>query len=433
MLDVLSTQVNPLPQPDFSICEPVQTLGKRKLIEGCCSDSPSSPSKVVLRTRQVGNETIQVVSPKSAPCPAREVIEDPGTHRPLCYVPVTRLEDGRARIEFPKNWNPIVGTHVIYQFIDEDGNRYIGKTGNAKQRLMDYQSYFNGESPASKRSLPQAWKDGKELWVSILYVCSSEATATQNETSFIVAKQTLKSRNQGHNGNRGEGDPAIDFGSPLKNGGGGKLPQKLTTPRSNAFLNMTPVVSPYESPKKNAQVTLDGDRLAMVLPEGWAELENVVYRWKITSKTENPEASNEGEEIEPSSPLVQRYIGEGEHLGRRTVTHLKNAANADDDDSPLFPKAILEAVKGGNQVEFAPLGVVSPTGTPSGDRKKRQEWEGFYIHDKQTLVKEGGGYNQKKTGKGEVPTTNLYDPDTRTDKPKTPPKRLVSRKLNFDE
>lgn len=334
----------------------------------------------------VGDKTILVCSPGSVVTPRREIINDPATHRAVSYIPVTRLPNGKAQIQFPEKWRPFIGMHIIYEFIDEDGKPYHGRTDRAEERINEQRGYMNGsKSKASQRKLARAWKENKKIYVGIKYVCSSLQTAIQNETSFIVAQNTWKG---GHNGNRGEGDPTIDFGSPLSNGKGGRLAAKLTRLPSAAYKKMAKIKNPLEfTPKKNALLRYDAenDLFSLDFPDGWIhQLENTVYRWKVDTSTVPPD----------------RYIGKAKFFDSRSDVHLASF-NKSETTLPL-PRAAKESVKNGAIVSLGALGCTS--------QEALHDWEAELIQAHATDPDRGHLLNIRIETSSGAPKSPLYDP-----------------------
>ncbi len=341
------------------------------------SNSPTSTSlnepTLITLTNGV---TIKVTSSESVHTPQRQTIDDPATYMPESFIKVERLEDDTASIQCPEKWR-ILG-HLIYMFVTSNGEILVGRTKNVAKRLSSYQTAFNGHGKARLRSLAMAWAAGQEAYFSILYVCSSERSAKQNETSFIVSKGST------HNKNRANGNPTVVFGSPLKNGKGGLPPEVFS--ESNRSYRELPVVEDLKTltPKKYVKVEYNNqtDRYSINLPPEWKTLQSVIYQWKT------PEDD-------------RRLVGEtGRPLCKRISEYVSSFNAPEDQDMHVLSKALKE----GKEVWLGLLAIAPP--------EYRRQFEGDIIRGKATL--KPNGFNVRSEGDPNVvPTSPLrHVPET---------------------
>lgn len=327
--------------------------------------TPSRIKKVALK-----GMTLDVTTPNSVLIPRPETIVDPATHMPRSFIKVQRLEDGRASLRCPKKWQHL--GWVIYMFVTSDSRVLIGRTKNIYDRLQNYQAALNGYGDASKRSLPSAWRNGQDVYVGILHVCSSERSMIQNETSFIVAQKSK------HNKNKGNGDPTLIFGSPLLDGRGGLLPEVEEEP-DRSYRDLPVLKDPFgPSPTKYVEVQYneEEDEYSIDLPKEWQNQTNVIYQFK----------DENGLKLVGST---------GRPLKKRVSEYIKSF-NGDGENSQF---ALPKAVKKGLKVFFTVIG----TGGPEW----LLQWEGEIMRQKGTFQPQG--FNRRQEGiPGLIPPSPLH-------------------------
>ncbi len=370
------------------------TGGKRKT-----ADSPMEQQeekrRVVTKVLKDGTN-IPVFSPSSVLTPKRTPVADPATHMPISFIEVVRNpRTGKAGLKCPKKWKNL--GPLIYMWMSSDGRAYIGRTNDIARRVREYMGYFNrDDGDASQRSLAQAWKSGQSVFVGILHICSSHVSSKQNETAFVVAKDTFRN---GHNGNRGEGAlPEPDstdyhFGSPLKDGGGGRLPKKLTAPASPLNHDgMEPITHPLEhTPKKYTKVRKDWEgKFEIELSPRLAQSKRVIYVWKTVAK----------------DGTVKRLVGQTSRPVIQRVNAYINSFNGNGNSSrSALPQAVNSSEEDELEVHFGVLATVSP--------QQLLEWEAFFMHAK-GAHRQDGGYNVRtevRLSPGHVPTGEIFDPN----------------------
>ncbi len=342
-------------------------------------------------------KTITVGTKRSALAPMSGRVIAPSTHRANCYIEVKRLSDNRAKIKLPESWRQLSGKPICYEFIDEDGEVYNGRTENVVQRLSkDYPSYFNGNSNNSLLPLAQTWKSGKRLFVGVKYICSSVASSKQNETSFIVQGKTLVKDGMGKNQNRGEGDPSNIFGSPLHDGSGGEIPEHLIYTPSMDYETLTVIEDPgNHTPTHNVALEFDADTESFKLdmPEAWNKVENGVYRWKFTDRDVT---ETNTEDVALPQPKVKRLFGHSIKPLQRINQYLPDFnGNGSNAHLPL-PRQVQSCDLTKHKVEVGLFACVAPTG-PDRPVKALRLVEGFCIDTYGTIDPEKG-YNLRTEG-----------------------------------
>ncbi|MDP1835793.1 MAG: hypothetical protein Q8K75_07680 [Chlamydiales bacterium] len=351
-----------------------------------------------ITTEIIGGRTLNVATPRSVITPKRKVVENPKEDWPDCFIEVQRNTDGSANITCPEKWKNL--GYLIYVAISEDGRILIGRTDDLEARLAGYQQ----ELTDGKRSLGEAWLQGKRVFVAPLHLCSSYETARQNETSYIVAKVAE------HNRNRGNGDPKIDFGSPLKNGGGGRLREDHLKPLAEEYRNtLTPITDlEHAEPKRWCQLRYNEklDYIEVDIPTSWRTVHSALYVFKVVNKL---------------------YIGETGIFGPRLSSHLSNTNGHATNSNQRLPKAVRAAIRDKLEVAVGILGVCNPT-----KLENRKVLERTTILAKQTLVSQGG-LNSKLDGPNKEPTSPLYElpsPDGQRYTATYRPKRTLKCKLH---
>jgi predicted GIY-YIG superfamily endonuclease len=266
--------------------------------------------------------------------PERKQISSPLEEWPRSFIEVSRDENGRAKISCPKKWKNL--SYLIYLAISEDGRMLIGRTENFENRLRGYER----ELTKGKRSLGEAWQKGQRVFFSVFYLCSTYETARQNETSIIVAYKT----NKQHNRNVGNGSQSIDFGSPLKNGGGGRLREDMYKPLAEYYRQNLKPITDLENIQPKKWCKLDyyakGDYIEVKIPRNWNNLISAIYAFEVDG---------------------QRYIGETGHQGKRLSSHLSNINGNATNSNEKLPQSIRNAIMSGREVLFTVFGVCNPT------------------------------------------------------------------------
>ncbi len=354
------------------------------------SPSSSTPRSTPIRKRNIRpvtvgkGETILVATPSSAFTPKHQRIFDAKgirTHQPSCYIEVERLPDGRAKITLPESWRKLKGQYVIYEFVDEDGRRYIGCTKNFDSRIgSNYPGYFNSSGkPLHAHTLADAWKAGKRIFAAPLYVCSSGATAAsakQTETTLICSKKTTHKLGGGHNGNRGQGIPNGILGSPLLDGTKAFVPSDKTP----SVYEKYPVIVDIRQhqPSKSVPISYDpGTSLFSIeMPEEFKGLTNAIYEFKLVP----PKDISCGN----SHPI--RYVGQAKNLERRIAQHIATL-NGGEGKFRAFAVGAREQIKEGWTLEFSVYGC-----TASSSLTK---WETIVTLLNGALVEQGRGLNMR--------------------------------------
>lgn len=330
------------------------------------------PTPRNVKTVQFGSHEVQLASPGSVTTPKRRVVADTSKHWPETFIEVNRQTDGSAKITCPEKWKNL--GYVVYMAISDDGRILIGRSDDLEKRLGGYEK----ELTKGQRSLGEAWREGKRVIIAPLHLCSSYETARQNETSFIVAKESK------HNRNRGNGDPRIDFGSPLKNGGGGKLREDYLKPLAERYRTLEPITDlAAAQPKLWCQLHYNkqDDYIEVNIPAEWRGLHSAVYVIDVMGKL---------------------YIGETGLFGPRLSSHLSNTNGHATNSNQLLPREIRKALKADLKVALGILGVCNPT-----KLRERKLHEARVIEAKGTLLKDGGLNKRTEVKPNESPTSPL--------------------------